>query len=47
VESGLDKTPLRRKADDWVFATPEKPPLSNKNAASNRKVCSSPPLFII
>jgi hypothetical protein len=39
VESGLDKTPLRRKQDDWVFATPEKP--FNKNAASNRKVLGS------
>ena len=43
VESGLDKTPMRRganvKNDDWVFATPEKPSLnSSKN---NRKVLGS------
>jgi len=46
VESGLDKTPMKRgniKNDDWVFATPEKPVGSNKasNMASNRKVLGS------
>jgi hypothetical protein len=45
VESGLDKTPMRRggntKNDDWVFATPEKPIGSSKNLNANRKVMGS------
>ena len=47
VESGLDKTPMRRgnaKNDDWMFATPEKPATGSiklSTVASNRKVLGS------